>query len=247
MARKLDRAGTQEGPFFFFRELENELLQNELNQYTAETAFTNYLEKLIGVAQLEVANFFQEDDGDNTIIHVFGRTTGAEPHLYYYCRYDYRQWTPWEKVDLDIQGDYVVPRLSTSACPLLAYIYRGCGREAANQEVEVPKIEIQAPSNHPKPPNLNPNRYKKKLRLQMAVSEYRQGKWTQKKISKDYLESEPYSGEEIIKSLYRFWPVDRSERGRRFGIVCSGKSVGQDQVTPKANLHINRTALKYGP
>jgi len=87
----------------FFKDMENELLQNEMNQYTAETAFSNYLEKLEGVAQLEIAGFFQEDDGDNAIVHVFGRTAGAEPHLYYYRRYDYRQWTPWEKVELDIQ------------------------------------------------------------------------------------------------------------------------------------------------
>ena len=61
----------------FFKDLENELLQNEINQYTVETAFSNYLEKLDGVAQLEIAGFYQEDDGDNTIIHVFGRTTGG--------------------------------------------------------------------------------------------------------------------------------------------------------------------------
>src|SRR5262249_28841974 len=30
----------------FFKDMENELLQNEINQYTAETAFSNYLEKL---------------------------------------------------------------------------------------------------------------------------------------------------------------------------------------------------------
>src|SRR5947209_3574466 len=93
----------------FFKDLENELLQNEINQYTVETAFSNYLGKLDGVAQLEIAGFYQEDDGDNTIVHVFGRTAGAEPHLYYYRRYDYRQWTPWEKVELDIQGDYLIP------------------------------------------------------------------------------------------------------------------------------------------
>ena len=60
----------------FFKDLENELLQNEINQYTVETAFSNYLEKLDGVAQLEIAGFYQEDDGDNAIVHVFGRTTG---------------------------------------------------------------------------------------------------------------------------------------------------------------------------
>ena len=39
----------------FFKELETELLQNEINKDTVETAFTSYLEKLDGVAQLEIA------------------------------------------------------------------------------------------------------------------------------------------------------------------------------------------------
>ena len=118
----------------FFKDLENELLQNEINQYTVETAFTNYLEKLDGVAQLEIAGFYQEDDGDNTIIHVFGRTTGAEPHLYYYRRYDYRQWTPWEKVDLDIQGDYLIPAVVNKRLFLFWPVFTEVPDEAENDK-----------------------------------------------------------------------------------------------------------------
>jgi len=78
----------------FFRDLENELIQNEISQASAETALAHYLEKLDGIAHLEVAGFYQEDDGANTILHLIGRTPGGEPHLYYYRRFDYRQWTP---------------------------------------------------------------------------------------------------------------------------------------------------------
>ncbi len=116
----------------FFKDLENELLQNEVDQYTVETAFSNYLEKLDGVAQLEIAGFYQEDDGDNTIIHVFGRTPGVEPHLYYYRRYDYRQWTPWEKVDLDIQGDYLIPAVVNKRLFLFWPVFTEVPDEAGN-------------------------------------------------------------------------------------------------------------------
>ena len=58
----------------FFKDMENELLQNEINQYTVETAFSNYLQKLDRVAQLEIAGFYQEDDGDNAFIHVARHT-----------------------------------------------------------------------------------------------------------------------------------------------------------------------------
>jgi hypothetical protein len=42
----------------FFKELESELLQNDLTMDTAETAFLNYLEKLDEVARLEICGMY---------------------------------------------------------------------------------------------------------------------------------------------------------------------------------------------
>jgi hypothetical protein len=199
----------------FFKELERELLQNEINQHTVEAAFAHYLEKLDGVAQLEIAGFYQEDDGDNTILHVFGRTTGAEPHQHYYRRYDYRQWTPWEKVDLDIQGDYLIPAVVNKRLFLFWPMFTEVPDEAGNSTVPTPTAGQRS---------VPVQKAKKRLRLQMAVSEYRQGQWAPKRVSKDYDESEPYEGD-IVRRHYTFFPVDRSEIDGRFGVKYSGWSV----------------------
>src|SRR4030095_113208 len=45
---------------------------------------------------------------DPEIIHVFGRTPGI-PHIYYYRRREKNHWTAWERVDLDIEGDHLIP------------------------------------------------------------------------------------------------------------------------------------------
>src|SRR5262245_57760087 len=161
----------------FLKDLETDLLQNDINQDTVEKAFAAYLEKLDGVAQLEIAGFYQEDDGDDTIVHVFGRTKGAEPHLYYYRRYDYRQWTPWEKVDLDIQGDYLVPAVVNKRLFLFWPIFTEVPDEEGNHSVSTPDINQSDVSLQPA---------KKQLKLQMAVSDYRQNKWTPKRVSKDF-------------------------------------------------------------
>ncbi len=200
----------------FFKSLETELLQNEINQYNVETAFTNYLEKLDGVAQLEIAGFYQEDDGDNALVHVFGRTRGAEPHLYYYRRYDYRQWTPWEKVELDIQGDYLVPAVVNKRLFLFWPVFTEMPDEASNSAVKTP---------HADQANAPLQKTVKKLRLQMAVSDYRQGKWSPKRISKDANESGMYSAE-ITRKHYRFFPIDRTGIDERFGIVYDGYGSG---------------------
>jgi hypothetical protein len=202
----------------FFKDLEKELLQNEINQYTVEAAFANYLEKLDGVAQLEIAGFYQEDDGDDTILHVFGRTSGAEPHLYYYRRYDYRQWTPWEKVDLDIQGDYLIPAVVNKRLFLFWPVFTEVEDESSNSKVKIPAV------SQSEQPNKEVPKTWKKLRMKMAVSDYRQGKWSSKRVSKDYQDSGSYSTD-IVHKHYAFFPVDRSEIDGRFGVKYSGHSV----------------------
>ncbi|MCY7275623.1 MAG: hypothetical protein LH702_18270, partial [Phormidesmis sp. CAN_BIN44] len=211
----------------FFKDLENELLQNEINQDTVEKAFINYLEKLDGVAQLEIAGFYQEDDGDKAIVHVFGRTHGAEPHLYYYRRYDYRQWTPWEKVELDIQGDYLIPAVVNNRLFLFWPVFTEVPNEAENSEVTIPS---------PGEP-FTPKKAQKKLRLQMAVSDYRQGKWTPKRVSKDFDESGVYEVE-IVKKHYIFFAVDHSDVDGRFGIKYAGRSVSSKQP-PEAGAELS--------
>jgi hypothetical protein len=198
----------------FFKDLENELLQKEINQDNVELAFTNYLEKLDGVAQLELAGFYQEDDGDNAIVHVFGRTKGAEPHVYYYRTYDYRQWTPWEKVDLDIQGDYLVPAAVNKRLFLFWPVFTEISDERGNSAVSTPSAGQG---------NVDLKKSVKKLRLQLAVSDYRQGKWTPKRVSKDFAESVTYNVE-IIRNHYRFLLVDQTAIDGRFGIKFDGNS-----------------------
>lgn len=203
----------------FFKDLENELLQNEVNPSTVEAAFSNYLEKLAGVAQLEIAGFFQEDDGDNAIVHVFGRTAGAEPHLYYYRRYDYHQWTPWEKVEMDIQSDYLIPAVINKRLFLFWPVFMETSDEQGNSMVSTPSASQS---------NVPVQKTKRILKLQMAVSEYRQGKWTPRRVSKDFDQSLPYDVE-IVRKYYRFFAVDRSEIDGRFGIKYDGYSLGSDK------------------
>ena len=222
----------------FFKDLENELLQNEVDQYIVEAAFQNYLEKLDGVAQLEIAGFYQEDDGDLAIIHVFGRTKGAEPHLYYYRNYDYRQWSPWEKVDLDIQGDYLIPAVVNKRLFLFWPVFTELPEEDSNNAaVKMPggKLKKDGDDQKIEMDDAPIKKAKKRMRMQMAVSDYRQGKWSPKKISKDFKESGEYEIE-IVRKHYRFFPVDRGEIDGRFGIKFDGYSTGNNGSVPAASL-----------
>jgi Tc toxin complex TcA C-terminal TcB-binding domain/Neuraminidase-like domain len=204
----------------FFRDLQNELLQNDINATTVETAFTNYLEKLEGVSQLEIAGFYQEDDGDNTIIHVFGRTAGAEPHIYYYRRYDYRQWTPWEKVDLDIQGDYLIPAVVNKRLFLFWPLFTEVSDMTENNK-PVPIPQPGAGEASVKKPVV-------RHRLQLAMADCQQDKWPPKKVSKEFYQSGWITVVDAVPKFYRFVPIDRSDIDGRFLIKFGGYSLGQD-------------------
>jgi hypothetical protein len=101
----------------FFRDLETELLQNELTEETVERALASYLYQLDEVARLDIRAFCKQDDGGDEIYHVFGRTWN-QPYAYYYRRGTFAAgsgdgvWTPWEKVDLDIPSDRIIPAIS---------------------------------------------------------------------------------------------------------------------------------------
>lgn len=95
----------------FFKDLENELLQNEMTEATAENALVSYLGKLDEVANLDVrAIYHQKEEGDLPIdiLHVVARTH-AVPHVYYYRQLvDGAYWTAWEQVNIDIQGNHLL-------------------------------------------------------------------------------------------------------------------------------------------
>ena len=63
----------------FFKDLQNQLLQNEVTQTNAEDAFMTYLEKLDGVARLEVKGMWYEED--NQTLHVLASTYGGDPKI----------------------------------------------------------------------------------------------------------------------------------------------------------------------
>jgi hypothetical protein len=90
-----------------FRELENELQQGDLDDAVTERAYRGYLAKLDEVGKLDIRGLFHERTSN--VLHVVARTRN-EPHTYFYRRRLQSQvWTPWEKLDLNIEGDHLIP------------------------------------------------------------------------------------------------------------------------------------------
>ncbi|SFU08195.1 virulence plasmid A protein [Geodermatophilus amargosae] len=92
-----------------FRQLESEVQQSDLTDAAAARAFAGYLQRLEQVARLKVTGTAREKVAGGEILHVIARTYNA-PHAYHYRRRtESGTWTGWERINLDIQGDHVVP------------------------------------------------------------------------------------------------------------------------------------------
>jgi hypothetical protein len=87
-------------------------LKSDITDELAEDAFLAYLKKLDDVARLEIVGMYLQQGVPNKpeddLFHVFARTNGRT-RQYWYRRFEYGYWTPWEKVTLNIEGDSVIP------------------------------------------------------------------------------------------------------------------------------------------
>jgi hypothetical protein len=72
----------------------------------------NYLSKLEEVAKLEPCGIHYVPATQATrtgeVAHVVARTVGAH-RKYFYRRYEYGYWTPWEQIKSDIEDNPVIP------------------------------------------------------------------------------------------------------------------------------------------
>jgi len=96
----------------FYDDFEKALTKGEISDEVIDEAYRGYLTKLDQVAQLDVLALYEETLSTATRdkrVHVFARTRG-QPEVYFYRSITTgEEWTPWEKLDLDLGGDHLIP------------------------------------------------------------------------------------------------------------------------------------------
>jgi Tc toxin complex TcA C-terminal TcB-binding domain/Neuraminidase-like domain/Salmonella virulence plasmid 28.1kDa A protein len=167
----------------FYKDLENELLQSDVTMDSGENAFLHYLEKVDQVARLEIIGMYhQQETGEEAvdILHVFGRTR-AVSHLYFYHRLEDGVWSAWEKVDLDIEGDHLIPVVWNRRLHLFWPVFTEKSEQATKDQ---------------RANNEDPNQY---WEIKMSWSEYKNGAWSSRKVSTDWLRLNkyPYSPDDV--------------------------------------------------
>lgn len=104
-----------------FRAFEGVLTQSEANAENADRAVREYLDSLLEVSQISVMAMYEHVEAVSTdgvqkyrrTLYVVGRSPNP-PYIFYWRRAlrvgePGMRWTGWERIDLDLSGDHVVP------------------------------------------------------------------------------------------------------------------------------------------
>src|SRR5262249_38078717 len=173
-----------------FQVLERTILQQEIKNDNVEAAFADYLEGLDEISRLDVRGVWFEEratprmvrptpkmlrippapwsEWDHGTYHVFARTFNA-PYVWYYRRLENgRSWTPWEKIDVDIEGEHLVPVIFQRRMHLFWTLFR-----------EVTK-KVGPMNRKDKGPPPEPV---KDWEIHLAYSVYDRGRWSRKRMS----------------------------------------------------------------
>lgn len=219
----------------FYKELEGELLQKDVNAETVDQALKQYLYKVDEVANLQVIGLYIEpaDGNENrdvklyTKLHVFGRTRHA-PYIFYYRYFNIEEknWYPWEKMQVDVpsyESEEIVDKVTTGKIEdtgsyLIPVVWNKrllvFFPELTKKTVALERDTKLAQMGDATSGALVPNEM---WEVKMAWSEYRHGKWTQKQVTGD--------------AIYNAWPTKHPENPKN--IIVTAPDVSSFIFIPK--------------
>ncbi len=176
----------------FFRELQSELSEGNLNPDQIERAVLGYLGKIETTSRLEIVGAYRQVEAfpPTDILHVFGRTMSGVPRTYYYRRLVDKEWTPWEAVTVDIQGVERDEETGVSGVHLLPVVWQGKLYVFWPQFVTKQDNEAPPEANGKKMgagSGITVKRPEPYWEIRLAWSRHEDDRWTPKQLSDVYL------------------------------------------------------------
>lgn len=216
-----------------FKQLESSLLQGEVTAASVQSQYKEYLIGLDRIANLKISAVVREWEKHRDILHVFGRTRNA-PRAYYYRRWvDQQYWTPWEPVELAIEGNHLIPVIWEGNL----YLF---WPKILEKGVEPKNLQNVDPSSLPS--------VKREYEVRMVWSTYHEGQWSPLQISSDHISISDASVSPDLREV-SFWPQfdnsdnlyivnDRSSQQFRFDKANGDLVVNQKDLVNHALIEV---------
>jgi hypothetical protein len=157
-----------------FQDLESTLLQGDVSRELVEGAYHQYLSRLDEIARLEIMTVYCEEktaDLKDDVLHVIGRTFNP-PQQYFYRRYAHGMWTPWEPMELQIEGDHLTAIMWQGRLHVFWVTFMEKAEQDSKTEYNFPTDEGESGTTV---------LMKKEVQVQLNWSEYFKGRWTARK------------------------------------------------------------------
>ncbi|MET9088413.1 neuraminidase-like domain-containing protein [Streptomyces sp. NPDC004237] len=189
------RAELRDDTSEIFDALQAQLLQKDINQNTIEAALRAYVDGLDGVARLEPAGLYV----DNAMVYLFARTQAA-PHLFYYRVFDTQniRWYPWQRVPVDVPSYDVIReqakvQTNVNGCYLVPVVFQGrllIFFPQFNRKTDPPAAASGSDSFNDVGGNpVFDTQSLLSWEIKLNYSEFRDGKWSPKRLSTSALYS----------------------------------------------------------
>ncbi|MFF4428113.1 neuraminidase-like domain-containing protein [Streptomyces sp. NPDC001513] len=240
----------------FFTSLCNELMQKEVVGDNMEEVYRNYVDRLDSVARLHPCAIHHDWSTGTEVTHLFA-CTGSAPRTFHHRRWikNRTAWTPWEKIDLDIDTPALVPVVWNRRLLLMWPTFVKVGDPKAITTLPVEgrdETAIDAPSPY--------------WRIQLNWTQYAGGAWQPKRITQDtistlkwplrivedeadpfqttgpyrfYPQVDPVSGELTVWSVHNFASFVNPDpaRGTVSGAFRFGPRTGAVSTVPTLFVH----------
>lgn len=159
----------------FFTDLQNTIAQSNCDADAVEAAFAGYLRSLVAASRLRVAAHYSQPNGTPegaTVLWVFARSQGNPTQWWYRSRtmltLGSGAWTPWNKLNVDISSDQLVPVVWDRRLHVLWPIFH-----LDSEQQNAQAVPAQGGGN-PSPPSQH------FWAIEFAMSEFSAGQWQAK-------------------------------------------------------------------
>lgn len=218
-----------------FKTLEEDLLQTEINENTAQWAYKKYLDEYTEVSRLNIAGGYVYDEpgsqGQTKSLILFGHTK-TDPKRYYYRLTKFIDgtgvWDPWLGVNVQIDADKVYPVFAFNK----TFVF-WTKVEAVMENVSETELTVTTSGDNQKVKNNNASKYI--IKIQYAFHD----------LNKEWVQAQTLAGE--IKNVKELSHIDLfvensdnldlpGKVGKHENIVinCSYKQVGSNTAFNKA-------------
>jgi hypothetical protein len=175
----------------FFKEFEAEFESGEITSEIAKNALGNFLGKIREVSGLDIIGVCGGESSNprgKDVLHIIGKTKSV-PYKYYYRRCHRKNnlanvWDPWESIDMDIQGNSVLPVMFNGHLYLFWAQFNPVNNPGETESIkyknegETDPVELSVPANITV------------VDLSLCWSALADSKWTEKKQTPSFIDTE---------------------------------------------------------